>query len=315
MDKGTNAKKMLLNEEIPLKLGYIGIKNRSQEDVNNKVPVEKSLEDERKYFEAHPDYKDLPEDVLGTKSLTTKLSQILMVHIGRCMPKIVKEITDKIEALENRLGELGHALPVNSKERANYLMNMITDFTNSFKNTIAGKYVANSKAVGAGAKIKEEFKKLYEEFIVGDYKCSKDYSDKEIQNAILIHQGDQIDGFPSMDSFLFLMIPQIEKLKQPADEKLDLIYMYLSELALELNKRIFSRFPEMLSLVSEVTNKRLLEQKEKTEQVIGNLLQAEIAVVFTNDENYLSARNDLLAVNNLLMLEKYRHRPKQAVHR
>lgn len=30
MDKGTNARKMLLNEEIPLKLGYIGIKNRSQ---------------------------------------------------------------------------------------------------------------------------------------------------------------------------------------------------------------------------------------------------------------------------------------------
>lgn len=92
-------------------------------------------------------------------------------------------------------------------------MNMISDFTNSFKNTIAGKYVANSKAVGAGAKIKEEFKKIYEDYIISDFKCSKDYSDKEISNAILIHQGDQIDGFPSMDSFLFLMIPQIEKLK------------------------------------------------------------------------------------------------------
>lgn len=39
MDQGTNARKMLLNEEIPLRLGYIGIKNRSQEDINNKVPV------------------------------------------------------------------------------------------------------------------------------------------------------------------------------------------------------------------------------------------------------------------------------------
>jgi hypothetical protein len=45
MDQGTSAKKMLMNEEIPLRLGYIGIKNRSQEDINNKVPVEKSLED------------------------------------------------------------------------------------------------------------------------------------------------------------------------------------------------------------------------------------------------------------------------------
>lgn len=30
MDKGTNAKRMLLGQEIPLRLGFVGIKNRSQ---------------------------------------------------------------------------------------------------------------------------------------------------------------------------------------------------------------------------------------------------------------------------------------------
>lgn len=44
MDKGTNAKKMLMNEEIHLKLGYIGIVNRAQEDIQNRVPVEKALQ-------------------------------------------------------------------------------------------------------------------------------------------------------------------------------------------------------------------------------------------------------------------------------
>ncbi len=39
MDKGTSAKRMLMNEEIHLKLGYIGIVNRAQEDINNRVPV------------------------------------------------------------------------------------------------------------------------------------------------------------------------------------------------------------------------------------------------------------------------------------
>jgi len=29
MDKGTNAKKMLLGGEIPLKLGFVGVKGRS----------------------------------------------------------------------------------------------------------------------------------------------------------------------------------------------------------------------------------------------------------------------------------------------
>ena len=43
MDKGTNARKTLLNEEIHLKLGYIGIVNRAQEDIVNRVPVEVAL--------------------------------------------------------------------------------------------------------------------------------------------------------------------------------------------------------------------------------------------------------------------------------
>lgn len=30
MDKGTNAKRMLLGQDIPLRLGYVGVKNRSQ---------------------------------------------------------------------------------------------------------------------------------------------------------------------------------------------------------------------------------------------------------------------------------------------
>lgn len=43
MDRGTDASKMILNQEIPLKLGFVGIKNRSQEDINNKVKVSIAL--------------------------------------------------------------------------------------------------------------------------------------------------------------------------------------------------------------------------------------------------------------------------------
>lgn len=74
MDKGTSAKKMLMNEEIHLKLGYIGIVNRAQEDINNRVPVDVALKREAEFFMRQADYRDLPERFLGTKSLTNKLS-------------------------------------------------------------------------------------------------------------------------------------------------------------------------------------------------------------------------------------------------
>lgn len=35
MDRGTSAKNMILGKEVPLRLGYVGVVNRAQEDIIN----------------------------------------------------------------------------------------------------------------------------------------------------------------------------------------------------------------------------------------------------------------------------------------
>ena len=39
MDQGTDAATMLRGEDVPLRLGYVGVKMRSQQDILNKKPV------------------------------------------------------------------------------------------------------------------------------------------------------------------------------------------------------------------------------------------------------------------------------------
>ena len=59
---------------------------------------------------------------------------------------------------------------------------------------------------------------------------------------------------------------------------------------------MFSRFPDLLAMVNDITNKKLLDLKCQTEEILNTLLEGEINTVFTNDSKYLSARDDLLAV-------------------
>jgi hypothetical protein len=59
---------------------------------------------------------------------------------------------------------------------------------------------------------------------------------------------------------------------------------------------VFSRFPDLLAMVNDITNKKLLDVKCQTEQILDTLLEGEMNTVFTNDAKYLSARDDLLAV-------------------
>ncbi len=96
------------------------------------------------------------------------------------------------------------------------------------------------------------------------FQCSKEYDDEFIKSSIRSHQGDQISGFPSMECFRSLLVPQLSKLKDPTYNTLDEIYQELLELSSELNSKVFSRFPDLLNIITEITNKKILDLKEQT---------------------------------------------------
>lgn len=77
------------------------------------------------------------------------------------------------------------------------------------------------------------------------------------------------------------------------------------ELAGELNSKVFQRFPELLNIVTEITNNKLSDLKKQTEDILDTLVEGEMSTVFTNDSAYLSARDDLIAVMFLLSIENY----------
>lgn len=103
MDKGTDARKMILNKEIPLRLGYIGVKGRTQEDINNNLNVADALSEERNFFSNHNAYRHISKDLLGTQSLVRKLTNVMYDHIRNVLPSIIKEINHKIKSCEENI--------------------------------------------------------------------------------------------------------------------------------------------------------------------------------------------------------------------
>lgn len=43
MDRGTDASRMLNGDEVPLRLGFTGVRNRSQQDIKEKKTIEEAL--------------------------------------------------------------------------------------------------------------------------------------------------------------------------------------------------------------------------------------------------------------------------------
>lgn len=83
--------------------------------------------------------------------------------------------------------------------------------------------------MSGGAKIKAGFHKLYND--MKDFRATLEYSDENIETAIQMHEGDGLPGFPSVDVFIYLINPQLEKLRDPALELIQDTYIALDGIA------------------------------------------------------------------------------------
>ncbi len=64
MDQGTDALDLLQGKIYNLKLGYYGVKCRSQQQIDQNMTIKEAWEVEREFFEKHPTYSTY-SDKLG----------------------------------------------------------------------------------------------------------------------------------------------------------------------------------------------------------------------------------------------------------
>jgi hypothetical protein len=238
----------------------------------------------------------------GTATLSGKLSKILYTHIKYNLPAIVKEIIQRKHEVRERLEDLGPAMPENPNDKLQMAWGMVMEFCAAFHNAISGKAITQKdrrergKKIQGGAQIKIMYYNLYKDIARADYKITENYDDEMINQAILIHEGDRMPGFPSADVFVSLVGPEIEKLKQPALDLLYEVYNYLEDLASTIQAHCFVRFPQFGQEILEKILEILQEKREKTRYLVESIIDSEQSYMFTNDPEYLVNRTDIVTV-------------------
>ena len=90
MDRGTDASEIFEGRVIPLKLGYVGVINRSQSDIDTRKDMHRQWEDERRFFQTYyPQYSNR----MGTQYLRERLNELLVNHISGSLPDIIAKVT------------------------------------------------------------------------------------------------------------------------------------------------------------------------------------------------------------------------------
>ncbi len=106
MDAGTNALDILTGRVYPLKLGFIGVVNRSQADINNEKPLSEALDAEQEFFRNHAAYRNIAHKN-GTRYLTKTLNQVLMNHIRDKLPDMKARLNTLMGQAQQELNSFG----------------------------------------------------------------------------------------------------------------------------------------------------------------------------------------------------------------
>ncbi|KAG9458898.1 hypothetical protein H6P81_003406 [Aristolochia fimbriata] len=285
MDRGTDAQKFLLGKVIPLQLGYVGVVNRSQEDIICNRSIKEALAYEEEFFPSKPVYHGLSEQC-GIPQLAKKLNQILVQHIMAVYPGLKARINAQLVAVAKEIASYGEI--TESKEgQGALLLNLLTKYCEAFSSMVEGKNDKMSTSeLSGGARIHYIFQSIFVKSLEGVDPC-ENITDEDICIAIQNATGLKSSLFVPLVPFELLVRRQIERLADPSIQCGRFIYDELIKMSHCCLSTQLQRFPVLRKRMDEVVGNFLRECLKPAETMILNIIGMEMDYINTAHPNFI----------------------------
>uniref|UniRef100_A0A9J8BL90 Dynamin-1-like protein n=1 Tax=Cyprinus carpio carpio TaxID=630221 RepID=A0A9J8BL90_CYPCA len=285
MDAGTDAMDVLMGRVIPVKLGLIGVVNRSQLDINNKKSVVDSIRDEHAFLQKK--YPSLANRN-GTKYLARTLNRLLMHHIRDCLPELKTRINVLAAQYQSLLGSYGE--PV--EDMSATLLQIITKFATEYCNTIEGtaKYIETAELCG-GARICYIFHETFGRTLESVDPLGG-LTTIDVLTAIRNATGPRPALFVPEVSFELLVKRQVKRLEEPSLRCVELVHEEMQRIIQHCSNystQELLRFPKLHDAIVEVVTSLLRKRLPVTNEMVHNLVAIELAYINTKHPDFADA--------------------------
>ncbi|KAK1787062.1 hypothetical protein P4O66_017434, partial [Electrophorus voltai] len=309
MDAGTDALEVLLGRVIPVRLGIVGVVNRSQHDLNTSKSVADAWRDEQAFLQRH--YPSVTSRA-GSRYLARTLGRLLMHHIRDCLPELRARATSLTSQYQARLS--GYGRPVDDPSTT--LLHIVTKFASDYRDTIEGtaRHIQTSELCG-GARIcyifHETFGRTLQSIDPLGGLTELDIL-TAIRNAtvcvffvcvcvcVSLH-GPRPALFVPEVSFELLVKRQIKRLEEPSLRCVELVHEELQRIIQHCSSHSTQellRFPKLHDSIVEVVTSLLRKRLPITNEMVHNLVAIELAYINTKHPDFTDAAQVSASVNS-----------------
>ncbi|KAL0884012.1 hypothetical protein ABMA27_016055 [Loxostege sticticalis] len=282
MDAGTDAIDILCGRVIPVKLGIIGVVNRSQQDIIDKKSITDALKDEATYLQRK--YPTIATRN-GTPYLAKTLNRLLMHHIRDCLPELKVRVNVMISQFQSLLNSYGEDV----SDKSQTLLQIITKFASAYCSTIEGtaRNIETTELCG-GARICYIFHETFGRTLDSIHPLVG-LTRMDILTAIRNATGPRPALFVPEVSFELLVKRQIRRLEDPSLRCVELVHEEMQRIVQHCGTEVqqeMLRFPRLHQRIVDVVTQLLRTRLPATNSMVENLVAIELAYINTKHPDF-----------------------------
>jgi len=282
MDAGTDAIDILCGRVIPVKLGIIGVINRSQQDIIDKKDIKDATKDEASFLQRK--YPTLATRN-GTPYLAKTLNRLLMHHIRDCLPELKTRVNVMASQFQTLLNSYGQEVV----EKNTTLLQIITKFASSYVATLDGtaRNIETSELCG-GARICYIFHETFGRTLDSIHPLTG-LTSMDILTAIRNSNGPRPALFVPEVSFELLVKRQIRRLEEPSLRCVELAHEEMQRIIQHCGNEVqqeMLRFPKLHEKIIDVVTNLLRSRLSPTNTMVENIVAIELAYINTRHPDF-----------------------------
>ncbi|KAM4043989.1 interferon-induced GTP-binding protein Mx-like [Anomaloglossus baeobatrachus] len=292
IDKGTedNVINVVNNNIIHLNKGYMIVKCRGQQEIQDRLSLKEAIENENNFFKDHKFFGDLLyEEKAGIPFLAQRLTSELVEHISRSLPSLEDQIKDKLQITKDELEKCGRGVPEDESEKLSFLVEKIQQFNLDIAHATQGEEsVSLTKTPKLFSRVRTCFN-TWQTQLDDSIRSFNATLKEEIEEFEKFHRGRELPGFINYKTFEAIVKEKIGYMEDPAREVLKTVTDIVGKTFSEIAQTHFSNFINF----SKVTKTKIENLRQSREDAAENLIKIQFSMermVYSQDKSY---RNEL----------------------
>lgn len=281
--------KMERATDVELAQGFIAVRNRNKEEVEDDIPDDVIRQREIDLFTTDPKLSQLKKHMWGIPTLVDKIVDIQMKVVKAFIPELISTLRARIRALEAEKKRLPFIISSEAEKHTKFV-EIARAITGKFSELMDGRIMCDDQSMNICARFHEQSSQFQETVEQGLPNFLDEAYRTVLHDLVKETRGVNLANFMSGPVFLRSIHEAFEKpisdgVTVLLDNSFDLVTMVFKAII----EKASEEYPLLGALLWDVVEREVEQGKSEVNDVISTLLDAENVVALTLNPTYIKS--------------------------